>query len=87
MNLAGPRPRTPATKLPTPKLPKLTRISVRPIANGMLVTHQFHAAPAKQFQFRNPLKAKQHLERALNTEWMHPNAPAEAQKIEQVIDV
>lgn len=88
MNLAGASKisATGAPKVST-SAPRLKGISIHPVSNGAVVTHEFHAAPAKQFVFKDPAKMATHLKRALRTEWLHPNVDALSRQIDTDIDV
>jgi hypothetical protein len=76
-----------APKRVKPTTPKLRGITISPAKNGAVVSHEFHGARPKQFVFHDPAKMTQHLNRALRTEWLHPNVQTEAAKIDRDIDV
>jgi len=57
-------------KLPSP--PKIRAIHIRPLTNGLKVTHHMSGGTSKVFTFTAPNKMLSHLRRIQNTEWLKP---------------
>jgi hypothetical protein len=70
-----------------PKLPKIHKLSIARVKNGLLVTHHFNGAKPQQFSFQNPAKMLTHLRRTLGTQWLHPNVDKEATRIDSELNI
>lgn len=68
-------------------VPKLQRLHIEPMTNGVKATHHFTAGPSKQFVFHDPRKMTQHVVRAVNSAWLRPNASRTAQRIDRSLNI
>jgi hypothetical protein len=66
--------------------PKIKAVHIRPLSNGVHVTHKMAAGGDKQFVFQNPAKMVQHLKRIQNTAWLRPMQD-QAPRMAQVLDI
>ena len=59
-------------KAATSPVPKIRAIHIRPVSNGLRVTHRMSNGGSQQFVFANPAKALTHLRRIQADAWLHP---------------
>ena len=80
-----------AIKVPSPgrvPAPKLVGIRLKPVSNGIKVTHRYQGSANKTFVFTNPELMDRHLRRAVSNEWLSSaGAPAEASKVDKTLDI